>query len=134
MALPEPRRGDLWLVSLGAARAGEPGKHRPAVVVSVDELLTGIDDELVVVVPVSSSRSRTPLRPAVSPAEGVDTDSVAVCRSIRAVARTRLVERLGTIRPGTMREIEDVLTLILGIYTAQDRGEPTLRRPFLSDT
>ena len=134
MALPEPRRGDLWLVSFGSARAGEPGKHRPAVVVSVDELLTGIVDELVVVVPVSSSRSRTPLRPPVSPAEGVDTDSVAVCRSIRAVARTRLVERLGTIRPGTMREIEDVLTLILGIYTAQDRGEPTLRRPFLSDT
>lgn len=135
MALPELRRGDLWLVSLGAARAGEPGKHRPAVVVSVDELLTGIDDdELVVVVPVSSSRSRTPLRPAVSPAEGVDTDSVAVCRSIRAVARTRLVERLGTIRPGTMREIEDALTLILGIYTAQDRGEPTSRRPFLSAT
>ncbi|TXB91664.1 type II toxin-antitoxin system PemK/MazF family toxin, partial [Mycobacterium tuberculosis] len=37
--MAEPRRGDLWLVSLGAARAGEPGKHRPAVVVSVDELL-----------------------------------------------------------------------------------------------
>jgi mRNA interferase MazF len=127
--LPEPRRGDLWLVSLGAARAGEPGKHRPAVVVSVDELLTGIDDELVVVVPVSSSRSRTPLRPPVSPAEGVDTDSVAVCRSIRAVARTRLVERLGTIRSGTMGEIEDALALILGIHRAQERGEATARHP-----
>ena len=126
--MPEPRRGDLWLVSLGAARAGEPGKHRPAVVVSVDEILAGIDDELVVVVPVSSSGSRTPLRPPVSPAEGVDTDSVAVCRSIRAVARTRLVERLGTITPGTMREIENALALILGIHTAQDRGEPTARR------
>ena len=127
--MPEPRRGDLWLVSLGAARAGEPGKHRPAVVVSVDELLTGIDDELVVVVPVSSSRSLTPLRPPVLPAEGVDTDSVAVCRSIRAVARTRLMERLGTITPGTMREIEDALALILGIYTAQDRRKPTARPP-----
>jgi mRNA interferase MazF len=116
--LPEPRRGDLWLVSLGAARAGDPAKHRPAVVVSVDEILAGIDDELVVVVPVSSSRSRTPLRPPVSPAEGVDTDSVAVCRSVRAVTRTRLLERLGTIRPGTMHEIEDALALILGIHTA----------------
>jgi mRNA interferase MazF len=127
--LSEPRRGDLWLVGLGAARGGEPGKHRPAVVVSVDELLTGIDDELVVVVPVSSSRSRTPLRPPVSPAEGVDTESVAVCRSIRAVARTRLVQRLGTITPGTMREIEDALALILGIRMAQDRGAPTGRQP-----
>jgi len=114
-ASPEPRRGELWLVALGAARAGEPGKHRPAVIVSVDEILTGIDDELVVVVPVSSSRSATPLRPQVSPAEGVDTASVAVCRGIRAVARTRLLERLGTLTPDTMRQVERSFALILGL-------------------
>jgi mRNA interferase MazF len=114
-ALPEPRRGELWLVALGAARAGEPGKHRPAVVVSVDEILTGLDDELVVVVPVSSSRSGSPLRPRVSRTEGVDTESVAVCRGIRAVARTRLLERLGTLAPETIRRIEHALALILGI-------------------
>jgi mRNA interferase MazF len=117
-ASAEPRRGDLWLVALGAARAGEPGKHRPAVIVSVDEILTGVDDELVVVVPVSSSRSGTPLRPHVSPAEGVDTASVAVCRSIRAVARSRLLERLGTLSPDTMRQVERSLALILGIRDA----------------
>lgn len=102
-------------MALGAARAGEPGKHRPAVIVSVDEMLAGIDEELVVVVPVSSSRSATPLRPHVSRAEGVDTASVAVCRSIRAVASTRLLERLGTLTPDTMRHIERALALILGI-------------------
>ena len=117
-ASAEPRRGDLWLVALGAARAGEPGKHRPAVIVSVDDILTGVDDELVVVVPVSSSRSGTPLRPQVSAAEGVDTASVAVCRSIRAVARTRLLERLGTLSPDTMRQVERSLALILGIRDA----------------
>jgi mRNA interferase MazF len=117
-ALPEPRRGDLWLVALGAARSGEPGKHRPAVIVSVDEILTGIDDELVVVVPVSSSRATTPLRPYVSPAEGVDIPSVAVCRSVRAVARSRLLERLGPLAPDTMRQVERALALILGIREA----------------
>lgn len=114
-ALSEPRRGDLWLVAVGAGRAGEPGKHRPAVVVSVDDLLTGIDDELVIVVPVSSSLAHTPLRPHVSPSEGVDTESVAVCRGVRAVARSRLLERLGTLLPDTMQEIERGLGLILGI-------------------
>jgi mRNA interferase MazF len=114
-ALPEPRRGDLWLVALAAACAGEPGKHRPAVIVSVDEILAGVGDELVVVVPVSSSRSSTPLRPVVSPDEGVDTPSVAVCRSVRAVARTRLLERLGTLAPDTMRQVERALAMILGI-------------------
>jgi mRNA interferase MazF len=113
--LPEPRRGELWLVALGAARAGEPGKHRPAVIVSVDAILTGLDDELVVVVPVSSSRSGSPLRPPVSPTEGVDAESVAVCRGVRAVARTRLLQRLGTLAPETIRQIEQALALILGI-------------------
>lgn len=111
----EPRRGELWLVALGAGRAGEPGEHRPAVIVSVAELLAGVDDELVVVIPVSSSLAGNPLRPAVSPAEGVDTASVAVCRSIRAVARTRLVQRLGALRPDTMDQVERALTLILGM-------------------
>jgi mRNA interferase MazF len=113
--LTEPLRGELWLVALGAGRTGEPGKHRPAVVVSVDELLAGVDDELVVVVPVSSSRSRTPLRPPIAPVEGVDADSVAVCRGIRAVARARLVRRLGTVTSDTMREIEGALADILGL-------------------
>jgi mRNA interferase MazF len=117
-ASPEPRRGELWLVALGAARAGEPGKHRPAIIVSADELLTGIADELVVVVPVSNSRSGTPLRPHVSPAEGVDTASVAICRGVRAVARTRLLARLGTLDPDTMRRVERALALILGIRDA----------------
>lgn len=42
MESTEPRRGEIWLVSLGAARAGEPGKNRPAIVISVDEILAGI--------------------------------------------------------------------------------------------
>lgn len=116
--MSEPRRGDLWLVALGAARTGEPGKHRPAVVVSVDEILAGIDDELVVVVPVSSSLTGNPLRPRVSPTEGVDAESVAVCRATRAVARTRLLEQLGTLAPDTMLQIERALAVILGIQIA----------------
>lgn len=98
---------------MGAARPGEPGKHRPAVVVSADELLVGVDDELVIVVPVSSSRSGTPLRPPITVAEGVEVDSVAVCRGVRAVARVRLVTRLGTVKPETMREIGRALADII---------------------
>lgn len=113
--MADPRRGELWLVGLGAGRSGEPGKHRPAVVVSADELLSGTDDELIVVVPVSSSSRHTPLRPVISPREGVDRSSVAICRGIRAIARSRLIERLGTLEPSTLREIERAVALVLGI-------------------
>lgn len=119
MASSEPSRGEIWLVSLGAARSGEPGKNRPAVVVSVDEIATGLDDELIVVVPLSSSRAASPLRPQVSPREGIERESVAVCRGIRAVARRRLLRRLGKADDETIEKIEGALAMILGIGEAQ---------------
>lgn len=114
-ALPDLRRGEVWLVAFGAARSGEPGKHRPAIIVSADELLIGDPDELVVVVPISSSLAGSPARPSITPAEGVATVSVAVCRGVRSVARSRLSDRLGSVSPTTMGQIEDVLAMILGI-------------------
>lgn len=115
MASSEPRRGEIWLTSLGAARKGEPGKNRPAIVISVDEISTGLEDELIVVVPLSSSRAASPLRPEVSPGEGVERLSVAVCRGVRAVARKRLLRQIGEANPDTLREVEGALGLILGI-------------------
>lgn len=120
MAWAELRRGELWLVSMGAARAGEPGKNRPAIVVSVEEINTGDPSELLVVVPVSSSRAASPLRPPVFPNEGVERPSVAVCRGVRAVARSRCIERLGVVTPGTLAAVTASLSTILGIQDVQD--------------
>jgi mRNA interferase MazF len=103
---------------MGAARAGEPGKNRPAVVVSVDRLTTGAADELIVVVPLSSSRAPSLLRPEISTEEGVDRSSRAICRGIRAVARGRLLHRTGALTPATLSEIERALALILGLDLA----------------
>jgi mRNA interferase MazF len=111
----EPRRGEIWLVSLGAARRGEPGKNRPAIVVSIDDLLVGIDHELIVVVPLSSSLPPSALRPEVSSETGIDSDSAAIPRAIRALARRRLLRRLGEAQPGTMAEIELALMTVLGL-------------------
>jgi mRNA interferase MazF len=115
MASTDPRRGEIWLVSLGAARKREPGKNRPAIVVSVDEISVGLEDELIVVVPLSSSRAPSPLRPEVSPDEGIERASVAVCRGVRSVARKRLLKSVGRAKPDTLREVEQALGVILGI-------------------
>jgi mRNA interferase MazF len=111
----DPRRGEIWLVALGAARRGEPGKHRPAIIISVDEIIAGVDHELFVVVPVSSSREPSLLRPAVSPDEGVDVPSAAICRGVRAVSRSRLLHPIGRLTPETLDEVERALAMILGL-------------------
>jgi mRNA interferase MazF len=114
-ASTEPRRGEVWLVSLGAAKAGEPGKNRPAVVIAADQLSAGAAEQLVVVVPLSSSRPPSPLGPEVAAVNGVDRPSGAMCFGIRAVARVRLLRRLGALSPATLVEVERALALILGL-------------------
>jgi mRNA interferase MazF len=111
----EPRRGEIWLVSFGAARRGEPGKNRPAIVVSADELLVGVEHELLVVVPLSSSLPRSALRPRVGSEAGIDADSIAIPRAVRGVARRRFQRRLGAVKPETMAELEHSLRLVLGL-------------------
>lgn len=115
-----PRRGEIWLVELGASRAGEPGKTRPAVVVSVDDLSTGAAAELIVVVPLSSSLASSGLRVEIAPSAGIDHPSRAICRAVRAVVRSQLVRRIGRVDPASLEGIETVLALILGL----DRSQP----------
>lgn len=118
MALTEPRRGEVWLVAFGAARRGEPGKHQPAVVISVDRLSTGTVADLVVVVPLSSSSAPSALRPEVADIEGVDRPSRAICRAVRGVAHPRLLRRVGMLTPEKLIEVETALGLILGLAGA----------------
>jgi len=51
----------------------------------------------------------------VSPDEGIERDSLAVCHGVRAVARRRLHRRLGEAKEETFREVERALGMILGI-------------------
>lgn len=110
-----PRRREVWLVALGAGRAGEPGKTRPAVVVSDDELSTGAPGELIVVVPLSSTLAASALRVDVAPITGIDRPSRAICRAVRALVASRFVRRIGTVDQATMEQIEMALGLILAL-------------------
>ena len=116
MALTDsPRRREVWLVALGAGRGGEPGETRPAVVVSEDELTTGAEGELIVVVPLSSSLAPSALRVDVAPIAGIDRPSRAVCRAVRAVVSSRFERRIGSVDQATMEHIETALALIFGL-------------------
>jgi len=117
----------VWLVVFGAARPGELGKNRPAIVVTADSLSMGSVADLIVVVPLSSSSAPSMLRPAVQDVEGVDRPSCAMPRSVRGVARSRLLRRLGTLPPEKLAEIERALALILGLRPGSPR-RPRKRR------
>ena len=115
MESSSPRRGEIWLTAFGAARRGEPGQTRPAVVLSSNQLLLGREDELIVVVPFSSSVTPSRLRPQIGPETGIDQPSAAISRAVRGVARSRLLRHLGEVDAEKMAEIERSVGLVLAI-------------------
>ena len=115
MTEPVPRRGQIWLAELGAARPGELGKTRPVVIVSADtaEPVTSVD--LLIVVPLSASRAPSLARPKAQAGEGLDRDSVAVCRAVTSVARSRLVKPLGQLPAMVMSQVSLALLRLMDL-------------------
>jgi mRNA interferase MazF len=115
-------------VVFGTARPGELGKNRPAIVVTADSLNMGSVADLILVMPVSSSSAPSMLRPAVQDVEGVDRPSCAIPRSVRGVARSRLLRRLGILPPEKLTEIERALTLVLALTPDFTRSRQSRKR------
>jgi mRNA interferase MazF len=109
----EPRRGEIWVVAFGAGRRGEPGKNRPAIVLSADGLIASSDDELIVTIPLSSSLAPSNLRPTIAATAGIDAESAAIPRGVRGVARSRLLRRIGVVDRETLAAVERALKLVL---------------------
>jgi mRNA interferase MazF len=87
------------------------------VVLSANDFLVGVDHELIVVVPLSSSLPPSALRPRLSPETGIDNPSAVICRGIRGVARSRLLQHLGEASVEKMAEIERAVGLVLALPT-----------------
>lgn len=81
----------------------------------MDRLNAGTAADLIVVVPLSSSRAPSAVRPEISGVEGVERPSRAICRAVRGVARARLLRRLGELDTPTLGEIDRALALVLGL-------------------
>lgn len=114
-------------MSFGAVRRGEPGKNRPAIVVSSDRIMAGAPHETIVVVPLSSSMPPSALRPEVVDVEGVDRPSSAIPRAVRGVARSRFLRPLGKLSRGQLAEVERALAVILDLTPPAPRRRPRKR-------
>jgi len=112
---PQPRRGQIWLAELGAARPGELGKTRPVVIVSADRQEPTSSVDLLIVVPFSASRVPSLARPKAKAGSGLEWDSVAVCRAVTSVARSRLVKHLGQLPDQVMAQVSLALLWLMDL-------------------
>ena len=97
------KQAQVWWVNLDPTIGSEIRKTRPAVIVSPDELNAHL--RTVVVVPLTSSRAY-PFR-IKTRIQG--KDGVAAVDQVRTIDKARLVEKISTIKSGTMKLILDAL-------------------------
>lgn len=110
------KRGDIWSADLRPGIGWEVTKKRPALIISnnvVNEL-----SPTVIVIPFSSQYSTVlgPERIFVSKNDvNLAKDSVILVTQIRAVDKTRLIKKIGTIPKIKLQEIEEAIHIVLGI-------------------
>ena len=105
---------DLWLVDFGDPYPGEPGAHRPALVLGPPDTF-GLDFPFVISVPLTTARRVLSLHVEIEPGgeTGLDETSYAQCELIRSISRRRLVHRLGHIDPKTSHRVTSVVKTLM---------------------
>ncbi len=111
--MPNPNRGEVWLVDLGRTVGREQAGRRPALVISHTLFNRGPAD-LVVVVPITSRRRPIPSHVRVIPPDGgLARDSSVMCEMVRSISRHRLVQRLGSVGNDAMGQVEEMIRTLL---------------------
>lgn len=111
MASPD----ELWLVDFGDPFPGEPGHHRPSLVIGPPDTF-GPDFPFVIVCPLTTTRRGLSLHVEVDPDEttGLDHTSYVQCELVRSINRRRLVHHLGAVDIATSNQVERILRTLLG--------------------
>jgi mRNA interferase MazF len=112
-----PRRGEIYLARLDPTEDSEQAGTRPAVVVSREAL--NRYSPVIVICPLTDAvhiprlyPSDVPVR---APEGGLAKDSVVLTGQVRAIAKSRLLQRLGELRPETMEQVEQALKITLDL-------------------
>lgn len=113
-------RGEIRIVDLDPARSGEADKRRPAVIVSNDganATAARLGRGVLTVIPVTSNVGRVYPFQALMPAAetGLDRDSKAQAEQVRSVSVDRVADKIGTVPPQLMADIDDALRLHLSL-------------------
>lgn len=113
-------RGEIRLVDLDPARAGEANRRRPAVLVSNDGANTTaakLGRGVVTVVPITTNVDRVYPFQVLIPAHesGLKRDSKAQAEQVRSVSVERVLDRIGTVLPDLMLEVDEALRLHLAL-------------------
>jgi mRNA interferase MazF len=110
-------RGEVWWADFGPPQGPAPAYQRPALVVSADSFnRSAIRTVLVAAITTSARLARRPGN-VILPAgiAGLDRESVVNVSQLATVDKEQLVERVGRLGAGFMRQVDAGLSVVLGL-------------------
>lgn len=112
------KRGDIYQADLNPTIGSEQAGIRPVLIVSRD----GINDNspIIVIVPLTKYTSHKKIYPShhlvKAGKNGLTVDSIIKCEQIRAIAKSRLQIRKGSLLVQDMKAVDQALKITLDIY------------------
>jgi mRNA interferase MazF len=110
-------RGDVYEARLDPIEGSEQGGNRPVVIVSRTAINRA--SPVIVVVPCTTFRPTRTLYPSQvllrAPDGGLRVDSVALGEQVRAIAKTRLKARWGSLVEESLRQLDRALAITLDL-------------------
>lgn len=112
------KRGDIYQADLNPTVGSEQAGTRPVLVVSRD----GINNSspVVVIVPLTKYTERKKIYPShhviKAGSNGLSIDSIVKCEQIRAIAKSRLQAKKGSLSVSDMTAVDKALKITLDIY------------------
>ena len=110
------KKGDLYFADLSPVTGSEQGGIRPVLVVQND--VGNKYSPTIIVAAVTSRRNKADLPTHVEIAadgNGLSKNSVILLEQLRTIGKTRLKERIGTIDRNRLPEVNEALSVSLGI-------------------
>ena len=109
------RRGEVWWAALGRPQGSEPGYRRPVVILQDDEFNSSAIQTVVVVAITSTLRlAQAPGNVLCRPRDtGLAKPSVVNVSQVATIDKRALLERIGVLGAGLLRQVEEGVRLVL---------------------
>lgn len=110
-----PKRGDIWIADLIPGRGREFAKKRPVIIISANEI--NKISPLVIIIPISSNIPSIigPERVLIEKEPPFQKASIALPNQVRAIDKSRISKKIGTLSKDKLSEIEEALKIVLGL-------------------
>jgi mRNA interferase MazF len=113
------KRGDVYWAMLSPRSGSEQNGHRPVIVLSHDAFNQTPAWRSIIVIPFSTSTQQARRGPTVvsiaAGIAGLPSESYAICHQITTLDRAKLTDRIGTLPPDVVKQVEQALLAAVGI-------------------